>query len=366
MARDRYLKLAEAGLAMPLAPDLVLHEHDNAEAIVNDGEALGGVITETARRYRTPLAVPLMDLSVEKRAIARALGVSPAEADAFHFDMPPEEQAVRRMLHRIGATPSLRMQATCDAVRCVARDTSLIPVGMVIGPFSLMTKLLDDPITLTYLAGTGMPASVIPEVGLYTAVLELASVVVQQYARMQIDAGAEALVVAEPAPNTVYISPNQMATHPAMFDDVVMKYNHRLHMLTAKNDVDLIFHCCGELSDAMLEKMAELHPAVLSLGSSCKLPEIAHLIPDDVVLYGNLPSKQFYSDGLITRDDVLAQGRQLTAEMAETGHPFILGTECDVLSVPGCRDTIRGKVEAVVECSLYSDDEIETRARENA
>jgi hypothetical protein len=37
--------------------------------------------------------------------------------------------------------------------------------------------------------------------------------------------------------------------------------------------------------------------------------------------------------------------------MGETGHPFILGTECDVLNVAGYERSIREKVEAFVRCA---------------
>jgi hypothetical protein len=35
--------------------------------------------------------------------------------------------------------------------------------------------------------------------------------------------------------------------------------------------------------------------------------------------------------------------------MAEVKHSFILGSECDVLSVPGCECTIKAKVAAMLE-----------------
>ncbi len=40
--------------------------------------------------------------------------------------------------------------------------------------------------------------------------------------------------------------------------------------------------------------------------------------------------------------------RELVARMRETGHPFILGSECDVLHVPEAAETIRRKVEAML------------------
>ncbi|OGV73775.1 MAG: hypothetical protein A3K18_17470 [Lentisphaerae bacterium RIFOXYA12_64_32] len=38
----------------------------------------------------------------------------------------------------------------------------------------------------------------------------------------------------------------------------------------------------------------------------------------------------------------------LEQKMHAVGHPFILGSECDILSVPGCKDTITRKVDALI------------------
>jgi len=41
---------------------------------------------------------------------------------------------------------------------------------------------------------------------------------------------------------------------------------------------------------------------------------------------------------------VEALAAALAERMEATGHPFILGTECDTLHVEGCGDTIRAKI----------------------
>ena len=74
-------------------------------------------------------------------------------------------------------------------------------------------------------------------------------------------------------------------------------------------------------------------------------------MPKDIVLYGNLPSKKFYSDDLVSVDDVRRMSREFLANMEATGHPYILGTECDVLCVPGCEHTLMNKVMAVVNAT---------------
>ena len=128
-----------------------------------------------------------------------------------------------------------------------------------------------------------------------------------------------------------------------------MDFNYKVKALLDSYDVDLIFHCCGELTDYMVHQFVKLDPAVLSLGSSRKLWEDAALVPRTTVLYGNLPSKKFYSDELITVDNVIEMGNELVQKMREVGHPFILGSECDILSVRGCQETIAEKAKVLAD-----------------
>jgi len=44
---------------------------------------------------------------------------------------------------------------------------------------------------------------------------------------------------------------------------------------------------------------------------------------------------------------VVDQVTELAARMAATGHPFIMGTECDTLHVPEYAATIRAKVDCL-------------------
>jgi uroporphyrinogen-III decarboxylase len=166
----------------------------------------------------------------------------------------------------------------------------------------------------------------------------------------QIRAGAKAIFMAEPAANVVYVSPKQIEGGSDIFERYPMAADRRVKALLDQHGVDLIFHCCGELNDYMVRQFTALQPVMLSLGSSRKLWEDARIVPKNIVLYGNLPSKHFYSDAVISRDQVERQACELLHRMAEAGHPFILGSECDVLNVPGATAVIRGKVDAFVGC----------------
>lgn len=351
MDRQFYMDLGRSGLRMPIGTDLILHEREDSEAATEDGLALGRVIEEAARRYGTPLAFGHMDLTLEKTALLEVLGVPAKEIPSYHFAAPPAPEALDRLRRLIRDSSNRRLRAHVGSVAYIAQHTDLVPVGMGIGPFSLMTKLLADPITPIYLAGSGVTGEDDPDVRTMEAALELALDMVLAVVVAQVEAGAKAVFIAEPAANVVYVSPKQMEAGSDVFDRFVGRADRRLKALLAEREVDLIFHCCGELTNDMVRAFAALDPAILSLGSSRKLWEDARLVPDRTVLFGNLPSKHFHSDSLFTRDDVKRLTCDLARRMRATGHPFILGSECHVLSVPGREKAIRDKVETFVRCT---------------
>jgi uroporphyrinogen-III decarboxylase len=342
MDRQYYLDLAAAGLRMPIGTHLVLQEHADHDEIILDGDRLGGVVAQTADRFDTPLAVPLMDLKLEKEALLHSMGIPAADIESFHFREAPAGDPVFNL------TP--RMRATCDAISHVAGKPGLVPMGMGIGPFSLMTKLVADPISPVYLAGIGETADSDPEVALVERAIEIGTRIILDYFNAQIDAGAKAMIVCEPAANLVYFSPNQLDNSFEIFDRYVTEPMRRVKALLDSRGVDLVFHDCGELTEGMVERFATLDAAMISFGCSRQLWEDAALIPKSTVLYGNLPTKNFMSSQL-TVAEVERLSKNLLQKMREVGHPFILGSECDVLSVPGSEREILAKVDAFMKVS---------------
>jgi uroporphyrinogen-III decarboxylase len=334
---------------MPIGADLVPHQQLDPAAVLLDGRQLGDVIAAAARSFGTPLAFPIMDLKLEKAWLLNLLGVPEAEVETYHFTGDPGAAVVAQLQARLlTEPPPPRIAANLAALRRVIESTPLYPVGMSIGPFSLATKLLSDPITPIYLAGAGATAADEPEVALIERALDLALAVVLRSITLQIEAGAAAVFIAEPAANQVFFSPKQLETGTAIFEHYVLAPNRAITRLLEAHDVDLLFHCCGEITGQMLTAFCSLHPTLLSLGSSRRLWEDAALVPSDVVLYGNLPSKRFYSDQLTPPESVKIMADELEAKMRATGHPFILGTECDTLHVEGCGDLICRKLHRML------------------
>lgn len=245
---------------------------------------------------------------------------------------------------------SKRIQANQGAVRHIAKQTDLLPVGMLIGPFSLMTQLVADPIAPVAMAGGGITADEDESVCMVERCLQLALAAVHRSAQAQIEAGAKAIIVCEPAANTVFMSPRQLRGGSDIFQRFVLEPNRQVRDLLEQHGVDLIFHDCGELLTDMVRQFAtELRPVMLSFGSSRKLWEDAAVVPKDIVLFGNLPTKTFYSDAAMPVEEVSRRAAELSTHMAACGHPHILGSECDVLHVPDAAATIRRKVDAMLD-----------------
>ena len=346
-----YLDLARSGLRMPIGADLILHEHATAAEIVLDGRRLGRIIEEAARRYGTPLAVPLMDLRLEKADLLDKFGVPEASVDAFHFGAPPSEDDLARVADSVGDPFPSRCQAHFDSVRYIARETSLVAVGMAIGPFSLMTKLMADPIVPIATAGMGVTGAEDPGVLMAERCLALAELTVHRSLRAQAAAGVHAIIVCEPAANVVYLSPKQIQKGSDIFERFVIQPALRLKALLNSAGVDLILHDCGELSPFMVRQFGErVHPAILSLGSSRRLWEDAALVPKDVVLFGNLPTKNFYSDTVVPDSRVRELTVELIENMRQASHPHIVGSECDVLYVAESAAAIRRKLDVMLHC----------------
>jgi len=336
---------------MPVGADLTLHEEPDPELARNDGAALGRVIERTARRWNIPLAIPLMDLRLEKTDLLARAGIPASETEKYHFNSPLDESTLNALCGTHAAPQSSGSIARDEALRYIAAIPDLIPVGMAIGPFSLTTRLMADPIGAAAMAGSGVAPAESAEVNLLWQCLSVAEAAVTRSVRGQVAHGAQAIMVCEPAACTAFLSPRQIKAGSAIFERLVMEPNLRLKAILEEAGYDLIFHDCGELIDPMVESFANrLHPVMLSLGGSRKLWEDARLVPADVVLYGNLPTKSFYSDGAMPVEEVVRRTEELLAKMKACGHPHILGSECDVLFVPEASETIQKKVEAMMTC----------------
>ena len=277
---------------MPIGADLTMHEEREPEKVRTDGARLGRVIERTARRWGTPLAVPLMDLRLEKTDLLALAGIAAAAAETFQFKAPLTEAELTTLCGEQTVPFCAGSLARDEALAYIRTKPDLVAVGMAIGPFSLTTRLLADPITATAMAGKGVEAEDSDEVRAALAVPARGgsggsafgpeSDSARRAGHHDLRAGGVHRVH--------FAAADEGGSN--LFERLVMEPNLRLKAALDEAGCDLIFHDCGELIDPMVEAFAHrLHPVMLSFGSSRKLWEDARLVPADVVLYGNLPTR---------------------------------------------------------------------------
>ena len=305
---------------------------------------------EAAERLDNPMALPVMDLTLEKDILLRTMGVRAGATAAFHFDRVPDPEQCANVTKDIDVTTHPRIRANCEALSILRDGGKAVPVGMGIGPFSLLTKLVKDPISAIFLAGDGVTPDEDNDVALIFAVLGLAESIVHANCAAQIRAGARAIFLCEPAANRVYLSPRQIRKGTSVYDKFVTEPNLRLKRLLDDNEVDLLFHDCGEVIPEMVTSFGKLNPKIISLGSPVKLWEVEKYIAKDVVIFGNLPTRKFYSDDEVPLQAIDGLVAEIEEKLGASGHPFIVSSECDVLSMPGYEKTIMAKINAMCRC----------------
>lgn len=351
---DFYHKMAATAPPIPLATHLILHEQPDPDKIIFDGERLGKVMLETARRFNTTLAFPLMDLALEKDLMLQTMGVvkNSVEAEGFLFSDMPTDEAIQTVTDSMDVMVNQRMKASCEAISYIAENgekDGIIPIGMSIGPFSLLTKLMNDPITAVFMAGSGMDAEDDESIELAETMLTLSVKVISAYWKSQAKAGAKAMFNCEPAANLVYFSPKQIDEGSKVFEHFVIEPNKILCKILEEENVDFLLHDCGELTEGMIRSLSLLNPKVFSFGSSVNLWEAESYIDKDIVLFGNLPSKKFYSDE-VTIENLSERTKEIVDKLKPSGHPFIIASECDILAMKGYENIIMEKVVALNKC----------------
>ena len=119
MQRSFYLDLAATGKRLPVGSHLVLHEKKDPQSILLDGKRLAALMIEPARRFDSPLALPVMDLTLEKDIMLSSLGIAAADIPTFHFHARPDPADIARVVG-MDVLASPRIKAGCDALATIA------------------------------------------------------------------------------------------------------------------------------------------------------------------------------------------------------------------------------------------------------
>ena len=295
-------------LAMPIAvyPGLAL-TGASVRDVVHDPAAQVEAQLALHGRYRTPFVLTAMDLSPEAEAFGCEIHFSDHEIPTVTGRLVTNlEQAGKLAIPKPG---DRRTAVYLETVRRLKKlpDHPLV-FGGCIGPFSLAARLVgvSEALELT-----------LAEPGLMAAVLEKSAAFLAEYAKAFRAAGADGLLMAEPAAGL--LSPHGLQKFSSA-------YIKQIGFGIADGHFSLILHNCAA---KLLHLPAILETGLKSFHFGAPMDIVTALgqVPPDVVLCGNLdPSGTFVQ---MPPPDLAARTRDL---LAATRAPrnFVISSGCDV------------------------------------
>jgi len=303
------LVLASPGrLALPIAtyPGLALTGATVRQA-VHDAQVQFDAVAALHARYQTPVVLCAMDLSAEAEAFGCTLHVSGNEIPSVTGRLVTSlEQAAKLAVPQPG---DRRTAVYLDAVRRLKKLPSRpLVLGGCIGPFSLAARLagVSEALELT-----------LAEPDLMAAVEEKSTAFLTGYARAFKEAGADGMIMAEPAAGL--LSPRAVSVHSSA-------HIKRIAAEVSDGDFALVLHNCAA---RLLHLPAILQTGLSSFhfGAPMDLPAALDKVPPEVVLCGNLDPTSVFCQ--LAPAEVRARALELLSQTASRRN-YVLSSGCDV------------------------------------
>ena len=305
---NRLVLAAPRRLAMPIAvyPGLAL-TGASVRDVVNSPQAQFDAQAALQARYQTPWVLSAMDLSAEAEAFGCTLHLCDNEIPSVTGRLiRSQEEAEKLAVPQPGDKRTSVYLETVSRLRQHFQD-KLVFAGCI-GPFSLAARLVgvSEAMELT-----------VTEPDLMQAVVAKSTAFLMAYARAFQAAGADGLIMAEPAAGL--LSPRGLAAYSSA---------HIKQIAAALDDghFALILHNCAART-LHLPTILETGLKSFHFGATMDLPTALGQVPEDVVLCGNLdPTGVFVQ---MSAPDLAARTRELLAA-TQARRNFVISSGCDI------------------------------------
>jgi len=278
----------------------------SVDALVRSGGLQAQCMKAVAERWDTLASVSLMDLSVEAEAFGSPVRFSQDEIPTVTAAIIAEGDDPETL-----AVPEIGAGRTGEYISAIAQAKKLIERPLFagsIGPYSLAGRLLGfgEIMMLCY-----------DEPELVHGVLEKATAFLIAYNRALRDAGADGLVMAEPAAGLL---------SPALNAEFSTPYVRKIIQAIENDSFAVIYHNCGN-TIPLIGSILGNGAAAYHFGNAIELSEMLKLVPADVPVFGNVdPAGQL-------RHGTPASVREATLRVLEAcaAHEnFIVSSGCDI------------------------------------
>lgn len=284
----------------------VHYTHETVEALVKDGEKQAACMEAIAKHFDTGAAVSLMDLSVEAEAFGCAVSYSEADVPTVHGTyVSSEEEAQALEVPPLTGRPAECVKGIEKAVGRI--EDRPVFAGMI-GPFSLAGRILDmtEIMILCY-----------EEPEMVETVLEKVTQFLAEYAKAFKKAGANGIMMAEPAAGLL---------SPGLMEEFSNPYVNRIREAVEDENFLVIYHNCGNVVP-LLDKIAAIGAKAYSFGNAIDIEEALKVLPQDCMVMGNIDPAGTIRQG--TPELIWKETKELL-ERCGGYRNFVIASGCDI------------------------------------
>lgn len=263
---------------------------------------------EVAKRCDAAAAVSFMDLSVEAEAFGATIRNFDDEVPTVIGTIIEDPEEVSDIeVPEVGAG---RTSLYIEAISKVANEITDRPVfAGAIGPYSLAGRLMGM---------TELMINCYEEDEAVHELLSKCSQFIEQYILAFKNAGANGVVIAEPAAGLI---------SPQLMDEFSAEYLKKIVANVQDENFIVVYHNCGNVVNRMTDECAKIGAKAYHFGNACDMLEMIEKMPSDVLVMGNVDPAGTLRNG--TPDKV----REETIDIMEKccAHPnFVISSGCDI------------------------------------
>ena len=278
----------------------------NVDSLVRSGALQTDCMQAVAERWDTLASVSLMDLSAEAQAFGSPVRFSPDEVPTVTAAIIGEGDDPEALV-----VPEVGAARTGEYIAAIAGAKQRIQKPIfagTIGPFSLAGRLLSfsEIMVLCY-----------EEPELVHGVLAKAAAFLIKYNKALRDAGADGLLMAEPAAGLL---------SPAMNAEFSVPYVRQIIQAVQTEECAVIYHNCGN-TIPLVEGILGTGASALHFGNAIDLSEMLKLVPAHIPVFGNVDPAGVLRNG--TPETVRAETLRVLEKCAKHEN-FILSSGCDI------------------------------------
>ena len=295
--------------AMPILsfPGIQIIGH-TVEELVRDGHLQALCMEAIAKRYpNMGISVSLMDLSVEAEAFGADVIFSEDDVPTMHGALIADEDAADALV-----VPEVGAKRTGECIKGIKEAKSLItdrPVmAGIIGPYTLAGRLLDmtEIMVLCY-----------EEPEMVEKIQKKATAFLVEYAKAFKEAGADGIIMAEPAAGL--LSPN-------LLEEFSNPYVQQVRKAVEDDNFLFVYHNCGNITPLMSNVNA-LNAQVYSVGNAIDMEEAIKGLQEDSIIFGNIDPAGILRNS--TPDIVKAETKTLMERCCKYPN-FVIASGCDI------------------------------------